>query len=43
MDSRVGGDAIEVEQLVEAEPQDVLQGWLLGPTFGAGRNDPVEG
>jgi len=42
IDDGVLGDAVEEENLVQAEPQNFLHCWLLFATFGGAFNEPVE-
>ncbi len=42
MDGCMGGDAIEEEQLIQAEPQQVMQGGLLRASSGPAVDDPVQ-
>ena len=42
IDSRVVGDAVEPEDLVEAEPQQILQGRFLFPPVGFAGDEPVQ-
>jgi len=39
----VVGDAIEPKDLVKAEPQEVLQDWLLGARVGFAGDQPIKG
>ncbi len=43
MDGGVGGDAVEPKNLVEAEAQQVLQGWALLAAIGLAGDEPIEG
>ena len=42
MDGGVVGDAIQPKNLVESEPQQILQARLLGAALGLARDEPIE-